>query len=108
MDVKNRSLRAGLGWCVASVPLPSDPNTGSNPGGGRVLKKKKAWVTFVFTELCLHIGVCQDIHSCSPPTHTFLQVRPSPPPKFNVKQVLDIFDRENLNINHVKADTIKN
>ena len=33
------SLRAGLGWCVASVPLPSGLNTGSNPGEGRVLKK---------------------------------------------------------------------
>ena len=36
-----KSLRAGLGWCVAYVPLPSGPNTGSNPGGGRVLNKKK-------------------------------------------------------------------
>ena len=26
---------------MASVPLPSGPNTGSNPGEGRVLKKKK-------------------------------------------------------------------
>ena len=36
-----KSLRVGLGWCVASVPLPSGPNTGSNPRGGRELKKKK-------------------------------------------------------------------
>ena len=36
-----KSLRAGLGWCVASVPLPSGPNTGSNPGEERVLKKNK-------------------------------------------------------------------
>ena len=34
-----KSLRAGLGWCVASIPLPSGPNTGSNPGEGRVIKK---------------------------------------------------------------------
>ena len=35
-----KSQRAGLGWCVASVPFPSGPNTGSNPGGGPVLNKK--------------------------------------------------------------------
>ena len=34
-----KSLRAGPGWCVASVPLPSGPNTGSNPREGLVLKK---------------------------------------------------------------------
>ena len=27
--------------CVASVPLPSGPNTGSNPRGGRELKRIK-------------------------------------------------------------------
>ena len=32
---------AGLGKCVASVPLPSGPNTGSNLGGGVLLKKIK-------------------------------------------------------------------
>ena len=36
-----KSLRAGLGWCVVSVPLPSGPNTGSNPGEGRVQKKSQ-------------------------------------------------------------------
>ena len=36
-----KSLRGGPGWCVASVPLPSGPNIGSNPGEGRELKKKK-------------------------------------------------------------------
>ena len=35
-----KNLRAGLGWCLASVPLPSGFNTGSNPGEGRVLNKK--------------------------------------------------------------------
>ena len=34
-------LRAGLGWCAASVPLPSSPNTGSDPGEGRVLNNNK-------------------------------------------------------------------
>ena len=56
-----KSLRAGLGWCVASVPLPSGPNTGSNPGGGRVLNKKKLkkicksnsiWVKLIDLYLC--------------------------------------------------------
>ena len=37
-----KSLRAGLGWCVASVPLPSGPNTGSNPWEGRVINLKKS------------------------------------------------------------------
>ena len=35
-----KSLRAGPGWCVVSVPLSSGPNTESNPGEGRVLNKK--------------------------------------------------------------------
>ena len=39
-----KSLRAGPGWFVASVPLPSSPNTRSNPREGRVLKKKKSHV----------------------------------------------------------------
>ena len=46
-----KSLRAGLGWCVASAPLPSGPNTGSNPGGGRVPKKK--YFHYVFHYLIL-------------------------------------------------------
>ena len=33
--------KAGHGKCVASVPLPSGSNTGSNPGVGRVLNKTK-------------------------------------------------------------------
>ena len=33
-----KSLRAGLGWCVASVPLPSGPNTEGNPEEGEYKK----------------------------------------------------------------------
>ena len=33
------SRKAGHGKCEASVPLPSSPNTGSNPGGGQGTKK---------------------------------------------------------------------
>ena len=36
-----KSLRVGLGVCVVSVPLPSGPDTGSDPKEGRVLKKRK-------------------------------------------------------------------
>ena len=39
-----KSLRAGPGWFVVSVPLPSGPNTGSNPGGGRVLNIKNIYI----------------------------------------------------------------
>ena len=41
LNQQPKSLRAGLGWCVVSVPLPSGTNTGSNSGGGQVLKKRK-------------------------------------------------------------------
>ena len=49
-----KCLRAGLGWCVESVPLPSGPNTGSNPGEGWVLKKNHFYVLNFVTGLDEH------------------------------------------------------
>ena len=40
LAVNPKSRKAGLGKCVASVPPPSGPNTGSNPKEGRVQNKK--------------------------------------------------------------------
>ena len=53
-----KSLRAGLGWCVVSVSLPSGPNTGSNLGEGRVLKTKIIYGNLSFKQIDRTTDTC--------------------------------------------------